>query len=79
MERPANGAFVDALLLGDLGNGQLSEIVGVQRFPLPLGQLRFDDPADPPQLDFPGQPGALVAVKECISRCGGTPFRSSGR
>ena len=58
VEGAADGAFVYALFLGDLGNGQLAVIVGDERFALTFTQLLFDDFSDPLQLNFSWHTGA---------------------
>ena len=78
MEGTADGAFVDSSLRGDLGNGQLLEIVGNNGLTLELSQFLLDHPLDPLQLDMPRESGTQISIKLYISHSGNTPSRSNG-
>ena len=78
VEGAADGAFVDATLGGDLGLGELPEIIGQEDLPLDLRQLLLDDLFHPLLLDLHGEPHPQVAVIQCISHCDNTPSHNNG-
>ena len=57
MKGAADGAFMNAPLGGNFGNGHSVKIVIHQRFPLQWRQFLPNDPLNPLQLYLPGKAG----------------------
>lgn len=76
LQGAADGAFVHATALGDLGNVLPVYVVGQQRLPLEGRQFLLDHPLNPPHLHRLGQARPLIALIACIFHCGNNPFHS---
>lgn len=79
VEGSADGAFVDAPVTGDLGQGLVLEVVGLDGVALEVGQLLLEHLLHPLHLKLPGDVAEPAGATWYIFHCGSTPGRSSGR